>query len=246
MWQQLKDEIRNRQKILDEEIERWIADYRRQGGRIYCRAGCRHCCDLAVHATMGEALLVAEALSGGQRRALHEHVASRLYPVADIPDLKTYLRAHRQKVGFCPFLEQDGRCGVHAVRPFSCRALLSTRPGEWCGTDFSTLHPLEKEAFLGSLDRSVVDFPVHYVAETKDLGLELEAATAWEMRERFGFSLSGNLALLIHLQDEHDLAGLVPRGPEAVSEYLHAQGLSRLPLVSLSAGSNTMSRGGLR
>jgi Fe-S-cluster containining protein len=240
MWQQLKDGVRNRQKVLDEEIERWIAAYRRQGGRIYCREGCRHCCDLAVHATLSEALLVAEALSDGQRRTLHGHVTSRLSGLAGIRDLKIYLRTHRQQVGYCPFLEQDGRCGIYAVRPFSCRALLSTRPGEWCGTDFSTLHPLEKEAFLGSLDRSVVDFPGHYVAEAKDFGLEMEAATRWDMRETFGFSLTGNLALLVHLQGIHDLAGLAGRGPEAISEFFQARNLSQSPLVCLSTGSGEM------
>lgn len=233
MWQQIKDNVRNRQKALDEEIERWVATYRRQGGRIYCHEGCHHCCDLAVHATLSEALLMAEALSDDQRRTLHDHVTSRLCDLAGIRDLKTYLRAHRQQVGFCPFLEQDGRCGVYAVRPFSCRTLLSTRPGQWCGTDFSTLHPLEKEAFLGSLDRSVVDFPGHYVADAKDLGLEMEAEAAWEMRERFGFSLTGNLALLIHLQNEHDLAGLAGQGTEAVSGFFRTEGLSGTPLVNL-------------
>lgn len=234
MWGTLDADIERRQSDLDRRIEQWSQAYRRQGGRLYCRRGCRHCCNLAVHATLGEARRAARTLCEDQREAVAKHVATRLAALKGISDMKSYLRAHRDRVGSCPFLDREGACGIYAVRPFSCRALLSTRPGDWCGTDLSALHPLEKEAFLSSLDRTVVDFPSHYVAASRQRGQEVEAETCWQMRETFGFSLSGNLALLVHLESEHDLSEFCRRGADEVNAMLQAKGLENSPLLHLS------------
>jgi hypothetical protein len=231
MWEELKGEVRRRQAGFDAEIDAWLADF--AGGRIRCGRGCRSCCSLAVNCTLTEALLVAGTLTGGQAAALAGHVA-RLRPLlSEATDLRTWLRLHRQVLGACPFLGDDGACGVYAVRPFSCRALLSTRPPEWCGADFAALHPLERQAFLGSLDRSVVAYPTHYVAATGERGRELEEEAAGRMATRLGASVTGNLPLLVWLAREHRFAEVLAAEPGEAAALLAREELRQPFLVSL-------------
>ncbi len=226
MWQAIKDQVRGRYASFEHEIQKWRDGYTTSGGRIYCGKGCHNCCSLAVTSTFAEALLVAGALEERHARPLQAYVARLRENLGEVSDLKSYLRMHRKKLGFCPFLDADGSCGVYAVRPFSCRSLLSTRPSGWCGADFGELHPLEKEAFLSSLDRSVVAFPAHYVAATRDLGQELESQIAWSMTDRFGCSLSGNLPFLVALEREYRLSELICRGAEEIRHLLDREGLN--------------------
>jgi hypothetical protein len=150
-------------------------------------------------------------------------------------DLKSWLGLHRTVIGSCPFLEADGACGVYTVRPFSCRALLSTKESRWCGADFSVLGSEEKRTFVASLDLTVVAFPMHYVRVTQELGQELEALAAQRMREQFGFSLYGNFPVLAHLEREHRLSTVFPAGREAVEQLLTREGLNHPFLATLDS-----------
>ncbi len=218
------------QEGMDVLVQRWISDYEGEGRRIYCRKGCANCCRLAVHATFPEALAVAGALTPPMAGALCGYVEALRPHLIGLGDVRAYLRTHRRQAGFCPFLNGEGGCGIYPVRPFSCRALLSTRNADYCGIDLSALHPLEKEAFLSSLDPSVVAFPTHYAAYPQELGRAHETSMLEEMAKRCGFSLSGNLALLVWLIRERDLAGALRGGKEEISELLVREGLS-LPFL---------------
>lgn len=230
MWPLLKDEIRQQQAFFDEQTRSAVAACTAGGGRIYCGRGCRSCCTLAVHCTFTEALLVAEALGEAQAAVLSEHVARLRRLSEEAVDLKSYLRLHRQKIGNCPFLEADGACGVYAMRPFACRSLLSTRPADWCAVDFADLHPLEKQAYLSSLDPALVAWPTHYLAAPRELGQELEAAAFWRMHDNFGFTLSGNLPFLIWLEVKYRLSGMAAMGHAAVLALLEKERLN-LPFL---------------
>lgn len=234
MWQPLKNEVQRQQTLFDEQIKTAVEVCTVGGSRIYCGRGCHNCCNLAVQCTFTEALLVVDALTDEQATALHEHASRLRRHIGEAVDFKSYLRLHRQTIGFCPFLAEDGACGVYAARPFSCRSLLSTRPADWCAVDFAGLHPLEKQAFLSSLDPHLVAWPSHYLAAPRDLGQEHESAAFWGMHDGFGFTLSGNLPFLVWLEREYRLSTVAAKGHSAVLRVLEKEQL-RLPfLVNLT------------
>ncbi|HEY5973179.1 MAG TPA: zinc/iron-chelating domain-containing protein, partial [Geobacteraceae bacterium] len=127
----------------------------------------------------------------------------------------------------------NGCCGVYPVRPLSCRALLSTREPTWCGTDFATLTSEEKQMFMAGLDRSIVAFPLHYVAATQEQGQLREGGLAHEMAEQFGLYLYGNLPALVFLEREYRLSAAVAAGRGAAMELLAKAGLDHPYLVTL-------------
>lgn len=230
VWQPLIAEVERQQCLFEAETGRTVAAYAAQGGRIACGRGCRNCCNLAVQCSFTEALRVAAALPDGEVDGLESHVARLRRHLVGSVDLKTYLRRHRQCIGDCPFLASDGACSVYAARPLACRSLLSTRPADWCAVDFAELHPLEKQAYLSSLDPDVVAWPTHYLAAARDLGQELETAALRRMRETFGFALSGSLPLLVWLEKNCRLSEVVARGQVATLALLEKEGLA-LPFL---------------
>lgn len=225
MWQTLKNEVRAQHALFDEQIREWSEDFAGRKGRIFCGKGCRECCNLTVNCTFTEALCVAERVTDGQEANLREYVARLRAHIHEATDLKSYLRMHRQKIGFCPFLDEEGACGVYEERPFSCRSLLATKESRWCGADFAQLSPEEKRTFVESLDTTVVSFPMHYVAALQELGQELEARAARRMSDRLGFSLYGTLPFLVYLEREHRLSRTALQGYDATARYLEQEGL---------------------
>jgi Fe-S-cluster containining protein len=237
-WRLLNQAVQTLHTRFDRSAGDWFTRFAAQGGRLYCGRGCSGCCTLTVNATLPEAVLAAEVLSAAQADALRTHIP-RLLAIADAADLKNYLRRQRQEVGLCPFLAADGACGIYACRPLACRSLYSTRPADYCATDFANLHPLEKQAFLSTLDRDIVAFPTHYAAFPRDLGLELEGELIWRMREVLGFSLTGSFPLLVWLVREKDLLAVAGQGVGAVRKLLAGEGLESpflLGIIGADAG----------
>lgn len=218
------------QQQLDAATARELAAYSGRGGRIFCGAGCSNCCSLVVNTTLPEAMVIANRLTPAQSAALKAHVERMLADWDEGRDLKGYLRWHRQSVGACPLLTASGECGVYPQRPLACRALLATRPSEWCAVDFSNLSSLEKELFMGSLDRAVVAFPTHYFATSQELAEELEQRLTEAQQQSYGFSLSGNLTALVYLLQQCNLAAVVGQGVDAVADVLARSGLHK-PLL---------------
>jgi len=226
MWQEILDKVRKGQEQLDRMGRDWCSGYTAGGGRIFCARGCRNCCNLVVNATFPEARRIAETMTGLQATKVRTHVERLLTCVQGVTDLKAYLRLHRQQIGFCPLLDEEGACGIYPDRPFSCRALLSTKESRWCGADFAALSKAEKSAYVDSLDRAVASFPLHYVAATQDEGMRLEGTILREMADRFGCSLYGNLPLLVYLEYEHGLSACLSRGGDAVERLMEQEGVT--------------------
>jgi len=229
-WLELKEDLRRRQRDFDGRIALRLAEYEGRGGRIFCGRGCRACCTLTVDCGFGEALLVAETLSGVQERALNAYVQRLRELLPKVADLKGYLRMQRRELGDCPFLDDKGACGVYAARPFACRALFSTRPADWCGVDFGELPAIERQLFMAGLDRAVVDFPTHYLAEPREIARELEGAGLAAMERIFGFSLAGNLPYLVWLEKHYALSQRCAEGYAAVTALLEMEELN-LPFI---------------
>jgi Fe-S-cluster containining protein len=178
------------------------------------------------------AMRAAAALSAEQHEQLRFHL-HQIGPLAQAAtSMPDWLRTHRTQSGGCPFLNAHGACGIYSVRPASCRALLATREPRWCTMDFSTLASSEKQAFMASLDRSVVAFPLHYVAAAREYGERLERILLQAMAAEYGFALYGNLPALVWLERELGLGKTVAAGRAATEELLAAVGLSSPFLIT--------------
>ncbi|HEY6838927.1 MAG TPA: YkgJ family cysteine cluster protein [Geobacteraceae bacterium] len=238
MWQPLLNDIRDAQATLDLGIRTWIDGYEESGGKVFCGKGCSGCCNLAVNTTFTEALRIARILAEPAAARVRKHASRLLERVGEAADLKSFLRLHRQEIGSCPLLEEDGSCGVYAERPLSCRSLIATRESRWCSIDFATLPAEEKEAFVAGLDRNVVAFPMHYAAAPQELAQELEARVCQRMAARFGFYLYGNLPFLIFLERRYRLSSAVARGYDATVSLLDRKGANNPFLVMVGRGAS--------
>lgn len=198
-WERLKQSVQNEANALDALIADWLSIRAASGRRIFCSSGCSNCCTLFVQATLVEALIVAEELDADQFRQLEEYILRQREIFANENDFLVILRKQRSTVGPCPFLDKNGCCSIYSQRPLACRALLSTKPSDWCGVDFQTLDLLEKRLYLESLERSVVAFPVHYVASTQKAAQDAEARILEQMRTLPMGAISGNFPLLVYL-----------------------------------------------
>lgn len=216
------------QQRLDAAIAAWLPQ---AGSRIHCGRGCSGCCTLNVALTLAEALPLAASLDAAQRQGIAARVAALQALLPGCADRKVFLRAQRT-LGPCPLLAADGACAVYPLRPLACRALHSTRDRAWCGVDFATLHPLEREAFLSSLDPAVVAFPSHYARVPRELAAAAEDRLLKAMHAAWGFALTGHLAVLLQLAAEPDFVASLESGPETVAAHLAASSLDHPFLVT--------------
>ena len=221
----------------DRFVGGWQNTYTAVGGEIFCHSGCANCCTLAVNCTFGEALVIAEASPATVFERLGPHVQTLSSLAQAAPTLPAWLRTHRAESGGCPFLSADGTCAIYALRPLTCRALLATREPRWCAADFSALSSDEKQAFMASLDRSVVAFPMHYVAATREYAEMQERELLCAMADQYGFALYGSLPVLVWLARERQLGSTLSAGLDATRRLLADCGLGSPFLATMVEGS---------
>ena len=197
-WKPLLEELNTQQECLDMMSAAWTADYRSHGGTVFCGRGCRECCSLTVNCTLTEAVALAQSMNDTQAQAVKEYADLLGKLVTPEMNLKEYLRMQRREMWWCPLLDDDDACSVYASRPLSCRALLSTKESFFCGVDFAELISEEKQAYAQSLDNTVTEYPLHYVAFTRETGREFETRALALMRKNFGFSVYGTMPVLVH------------------------------------------------
>ena len=219
-----------RQVELDEAITAWreSADV-----HLWCGPACGNCCSLTVNTTLAEALAIAGVLEAAQRQKLADTVARTFVHARQSPDARTFLAGYRQAVGPCPFLDAEANCAIYAQRPLACRALLSTRPPDWCGVNLAKLPNLERDSFLASLDRNVVTFPTHYAAAPQEVAANFERGLVLAMIRFAGFGVTGNLPLLAWLAGEDGFDEALTGGPATFLPYLAAHGIQQSFLVQI-------------
>ncbi len=230
-WQNIIEDLHSNQQQLDRRTEAFKQTAIDQGIAIPCRKGCANCCSLAVNCSFPEAAAIADNLDDQQKNNILEKIPVLQQISRTSGGLKQFLRRFRDQSGGCPFLREiEQSCVIHPVRPFTCRALLSTRPASWCGIDFATLHPLEKEAFLSSLNPEIVSFPTHYLAAPQELAAEFESTAHAAMRDTFGTGVSGNMIYLVWLELEYQIRKNIEKDP-ATPRRLLLQLQSELPYL---------------
>jgi len=229
----IREENRRFQLIANRATEAWNNGYRLLGGKIHCSDKCCNCCSLAVNCTWPESLSISDMASNDSPERLDGHVKDLRVIASKSPDLKTFLKSHRHKLGACPFLTESS-CSIYHDRPFSCRSLLSTKESYWCGADFGQMGSEEKQAFMDSLDREVVAFPTHYIELTREIGQNLETEISEFMTRNLGFSIYGNLPFMVFLNKEYGFEEIVYNGYDETIAFLDRKRLNQPYLISLS------------
>jgi hypothetical protein len=190
---------------------------------------------LAVHAAFPEAAAIAGQLYQQQTIQLSAYIGRLKQTLKTVNDLKSYLKSHRQTIGPCPFLDAQNNCTIYPVRPLSCRALLSTRPADWCTVDFSDLDKWDKQAYESGLDRQVVSWPTHFVAATQVFGRALEDQLLETMLEQKGWALTGNLAAMVWLEQKYRLSHRGTMTTQSLRNILATEGFDHDFLLRLCA-----------
>jgi len=223
---------RQRQAEFDSELSAW-RDSDGAGLRLWCGPGCGNCCSLAVNTTLPEALAIADSLTDGQRQQVAAAIARITTHARESTDARGFLAGYRRAVGSCPFLDAEASCSIYPVRPLACRALLATRPPDWCGVNLAELPELERNGFLSSLDRSVVAFPTHYAAAPQELAANFERGLGFAMIRFVGFGVTGNLPLLVWLAGQAGFIEALSGGPATFLQFLSTHQIHQPFLVQI-------------
>ena len=95
--------------------------------RVACGPGCGACCVLNVSVLFPEAIAIAWSLARSLTDKELQDVRARLHELLVATRwLDDEERLFLRKA--CAFLDQEGRCMIHNVRPLLCRAITSTDP----------------------------------------------------------------------------------------------------------------------
>ncbi|MFO7766205.1 MAG: YkgJ family cysteine cluster protein [Pelovirga sp.] len=219
-WRQ---EVMCARQDLDNDIIAIRKEYQDTGNTVYCRKSCGHCCSLAVNCSYPEAVVLAGSLTARQQDLVLAQVPLLAQLCRAAPDMKAFLQSYRHQAGSCPLIDSEDCCSCYSERPLSCRALLSTRPEAWCGIDFTTLHPLEKQAFLSSLNPDIVAYPSHYLARPLELAATLEKALDEKFSAPAGVKISGNMVWLLGLELNSQVSKRLQQQEEGIIDWLLQQ-----------------------
>ncbi|OGU24415.1 MAG: hypothetical protein A2X85_14515 [Geobacteraceae bacterium GWF2_54_21] len=103
------------------------------GRAMACARGCPHCCVLNVAVLLPEAMRIAETITATVWSALQNRLERHCNWERWMDDQERVMRA-----AFCPLLDTDGSCSVHAVRPLACRGVASLDSGR-CRSAFNPI-----------------------------------------------------------------------------------------------------------
>jgi hypothetical protein len=73
----------------------WIEDFTRQGGQVFCKSGCLHCCNLPIRVSLLEALLTASQLSDSQLESMQTRAREILENARVASSWDDYFLSHR-------------------------------------------------------------------------------------------------------------------------------------------------------
>ncbi|HNC44526.1 MAG TPA: YkgJ family cysteine cluster protein [Acidobacteriota bacterium] len=167
----------------------------------YCGQGCFHCCEFPVQAT----LLEAQHLAAGLPESIWPVIARRVEHLqrlaGEARDLSDFDEQVRHRLGTCALLDEARKCLAYSRRPLGCRKTYSTLPGDYCArTAQEQMTPQEWHQYqhwisvnplTGQLD--------HYIEPLNDFGSELSEKILEAMERELGFSVEGELTVLLWL-----------------------------------------------
>jgi Fe-S-cluster containining protein len=151
------DYIEKKRKILEKFRADQIKTVSNNGETISCQRGCSHCCLAYMQANVQECEAIVYYLYHHEttlstflknyppwREKLKQNgdifkECGQLWQDKTNPGageetkraLQDSEKRYQQQNAYCPFLS-DGACLIYDVRPFTCAALISTSPTQWC------------------------------------------------------------------------------------------------------------------
>jgi Fe-S-cluster containining protein len=190
----------------DQQAQRWLEAYTREGGTVHCAMGCLHCCNLPIQVSLLEALLTAASLSATQLDAMRVRAFQVIENARGATSWNEYVQRHRVQLGYCPLLDRrSGACGAYGVRPARCRDTFSAMNARFCqvGT-LEGLNRRERQAYDREVRANpVMDGVTHYIAPLEDLGEAMWTVAGRAMRSAWGAEVWGDFWVLTALtQDE--------------------------------------------
>jgi hypothetical protein len=224
----------------DARAERWLEEFARDGGRVYCERGCFHCCNLPIQVSLAEALLAASSLTEMQLNAMRSRAFEVLENARTASSWNAYFQRHRVKVGFCPLLDRaTGACTAYAVRPGRCRDTLSAMDSLFCRV--GTLEGMTRRE-RSAYDRQVKAIPVtdgvsHYIAPLEDMGEAIWQVAGRAMRSAWGVEVWGDFWVLTALTQDEAFMTAVRRGDaKRAVKRAKALGLWHVEIVRIEPG----------
>lgn len=174
--------------------------------------------------SLPEGIRSARTLDGETVRRILDEARQLSADSHGVRSLTDALKVRRRSGHFCILLVH-GTCSIYCDRPLACRALLSTRPPDWCNVDFSSLTPVERRLFLDSLDQKIVAFPTHYAAYPRMTAQKMEKELIGESRMLAGVSLYGPLPVMAYVGWLLREGELTPQR-DVIMERLTREGIS--------------------
>lgn len=92
----------------------------------------------------------------------------------------------------------------------------------------------DKRAYESGLDLQVVSWPTHYVAATQSFGREREDALLETMQREKGWSLSGNFAVMVWLEQNFRMSRPDIATARQAGDILTVSGLNNHLLLNLT------------
>ncbi|MFC4452189.1 YkgJ family cysteine cluster protein [Deinococcus sonorensis] len=194
---------------------RWLDGYTRQGGQVYCGAGCFRCCDMPIRVSLAEARLTASELTAAQLNGMRQHARKTIRNARSARSLEQYVERHRQEVGFCPLLDREqGVCTAYEVRPTRCRDTYSAFPARYCAAGaLEDMTRQELQAYRREVRRTPgTDGESHYIAPLEELSEPVWTQAARAMRQAWGLEVWGDFWVLTSLATDDAFMRAVEAG----------------------------------
>lgn len=215
----LEDELAAIYTLYEQELQEWIASYKRD---VSCYKGCSACCNFSIGLYLPEALVLAQSLTDEQYGKVAEHAQRVLAYARKTPD---YLAGFRYSgIGWCPFLETaTGNCSIYDRRPANCRHLYSNMSPEYCVSGIEKeleRHPQKRAEFLQHLDPGVNEDGLPFIAPLQDIFHEKYVHYLTILTAKYcNFLMLGEMSWLLTLAREHDLWGMVTAPGITVTDF---------------------------
>ncbi|WP_291426131.1 YkgJ family cysteine cluster protein [Deinococcus sp.] len=214
-FQSVTQPIEQRYRQYAQKAAQWTKQYEARGGKVYCGAGCFHCCDMPIRLSLAEALIVAQALdpAAATRVAAHAHKVQA--NARSAPDEESYVERHRQEVGFCPLLDRaSGSCTQYAARPTRCRDTFSAFPARYCAAGaWEQMTPHERRDYQREVARTPgTDGEVHFIAPLEHLSEPVWITASKSMRQHWRMEVWGDFWNLTTLAADPQFMQAVERG----------------------------------
>ena len=213
--QRIISSLRSAYGRYEKKSKHWITDFTKQGGQVFCQAGCANCCNFPIQISLAEALYTASLLDQTQLATMQVHAARVIKNAQTASSWDEYFWQHRTRVGFCPLLDQaSGNCTAYEARPARCRDTYSAFDSHYCkvGTLEQMSKPETREFQQRVKANSATDGTSHYIAALEQMGESIWQTASQAMRKEWGIEIWGDYWLLTSLAQDQLFMDLIRAG----------------------------------